>query len=161
LQLEYLLIAAVARARQSRRLRLIIIGEGSADEQARMRTLADMFAEDFLLAGETDNVFAWMARAAVLALPSRWEGSALVLLEAMAVGTPVIASRLAGDAAAVLDEGRYGLLFDGTDREALAQALLRQTSGLRVLPGNRADDYSIDRTSDRYAEVVAEALRAG
>jgi glycosyltransferase involved in cell wall biosynthesis len=149
-----LLIRAVALARDERRLRLIIVGGGTAAERARMGALAGDFAEDFLLAGETDNVFAWIARAAVFALPSRWETSSLALLEAMAVGTPVVASRLAGDAAMVLDHGRYGLLFDGHDPAALAQALLKQLSADRVMPGDRADAYSIARTADLYADLL-------
>lgn len=153
-----LLIEAVGLASRTQRMRLIIVGGGTDTERARLTALAGDFAEDFFLAGETDNVFAWMARAAVLALPSRWEGSALVLLEAMAVGTPVVASRLAGDAAQVLDEGRYGLLFDGEDSEAFAGALLCQTSDAPIMPGNRADDFSIARTADCYAEVVRQAL---
>jgi glycosyltransferase involved in cell wall biosynthesis len=142
-----LLIEAIDIARRSRRLRLIIIGGGLAEEQGRMTALASAFAHDFLLAGETDNVFAWIARADVFALPSRWEGSSLALLEAMAVGTPVVASRLAGDAAQVLDDGRFGLLFDGRSAAGLAHD--------RVLPGDRADDYAIARIGDMYADAIA------
>jgi glycosyltransferase involved in cell wall biosynthesis len=153
-----LLIKAVSLARTIRRMRLIILGTGSPDEKARLQRLAADFSEDFLLAGETENVFAWISRADVFALPSLWEGSALALLEAMAVGTPVIASRLAGDAVHVLEEGRYGLLCDGHDLLEWRDALLRQLSEEPVLPGDRADDYSIGRTADLYAEVVRDAL---
>jgi len=157
-----LLIAAAGRARTSRRLRLAIIGGGAAAEQARLTDLARDagLGDDFLLAGETDNVFAWLRRAAVFALPSRWETSSLALLEALAAGAPVVASRLAGDAAQVLDEGRYGLLFDGQDPDALAQALLAQAEA-PVRPGDRALAYDLTLTNDLYAQLVAEVLAAG
>ena len=157
-----LLIEAVGRARQTRRLRLAIIGGGAAEERERLTRLARAvgFGDDFLLAGETDNVFAWLRRAAVFALPSRWETSSLALLEALAAHAPVVASRLAGDAAQVLDEGRYGLLFDGRDPDALAQALLAQAEA-PVRPGDRALAYDLSLTNDAYARLVAEVLASG
>lgn len=152
------LIRAVGLARQRRRLRLAIIGKGSAAERRRLAALAVAagLGDDFLLAGETDNVFAWLSRAAVFALPSLWEASSIALLEALATGTPVVAARQAGDAAKVLGEGRYGLLFDGYSAQALADALLRQASDEAVRPGGRAADYSLDAANDGYARLVRE-----
>jgi glycosyltransferase involved in cell wall biosynthesis len=151
-----LLIEGVRRARATRRLRLVILGGGAREERARLEALAGDLGDDVLLAGETDNVFAWLSRASVFALPSRWEGSSLVLLEALAVGVPVVASRLAGDAAHVLDEGRYGALFDGRSPDALAQALLTQTGEAPVRPGDRAEAFSLAATNDAYAALVGE-----
>jgi len=153
-----LLIAGVGRARQQRRLRLAIIGGGATAEAERLQGLAQAagLGDDFLLAGETDNVFAWLSRSAVFALSSRWETSSLVLLEALATGTPVIASRLAGDAAKVLDEGRYGLLCDGVDPESLATALLAQVGAHPARPGDRARLYG--ETSAAYARVIDDVL---
>jgi glycosyltransferase involved in cell wall biosynthesis len=155
-----LLIDAVGRARAERRMRLIILGTGTAGEQTRMMDLARRagLADDFLLAGETDNVFGWLAHATCFALSSRWETSSLALLEALAVGTPVVASRIAGDAAHVLDEGRYGLLFDGVDPQALADTLLVQCGPDAVLPGDRARLYSRAASADAYARMVDEAM---
>jgi len=154
-----LLIEAVGLARADRRLRLVILGGGSAEEQDRLRQRAGQagLGEDFLLAGESANVFAWAARAGVFVLPSRWEGSSVALLEAMAVGVPVIASRLAGDAAQVLDEGRYGLLVGGEDRNELACAILAQLSGDAVRPGDRARAYGLPGAA--YLELI-EAVMA-
>ena len=155
-----LLVRAVSEARKSKRLRLVILGDGTEEERQRLWTLgADSgLGVDFLLAGETDNVFAWLARAAVFALPSRWEGSSMALLEALAVEVPVVASRSAGDAPYVLGEGAYGLLFDGRDPGALAGAILTQCSEAAVRPGKRASDFSLKATADAYADLVGELL---
>lgn len=149
-----LLVEAVGLLRRERNVRLILLGEGSAEEQARLQQLshANGLADSFLLAGKTDNVFCWLARAAAFALPSRWEGSSVALLEAMAVGTPVVASRLAGDAAEVLDHGRYGLLFDGENPAALASAIARQLSADAVTPNARALHYP--PPWDRYRDLI-------
>jgi glycosyltransferase involved in cell wall biosynthesis len=154
------LIEAVAQARRVRRLRLILLGHGTAAERQRLTELAASagYADDLLLAGETDNVFAWLARAQVFALPSLWEGSSMALHEALAVGVPVVAARQAGDAAHVLADGRYGLLVDGRDAGAIARALLIQTSPDAVRPGDRADDFGLG--VDRYAEVI-RSIEAG
>lgn len=151
------LIDAVGRARGERRLRLAIVGGGTYDEQARLRGLAAAagLGDDFLLAGETANVFAWLARASVFALPSRWEGSSMALLEALACRVPVIASRGAGDASEVLADGGHGVLVDAADAAGLAAALLTQTGANPVAPGDRARAYDLARTMDAYAEVVA------
>lgn len=155
------LIEAAARARGRRRLRLAVIGGGAPAERDRLNGLAARtgLGDDFLLAGETDNVFAWLARATVFALPSRWEGSSIALLEALTVGVPVIAARSAGDAAAVLEEGRHGLLFDGGDAEALAQALLVQTSDHPLRPTEWQGDGQVG--IEAYARTIDDVLAAG
>ena len=66
-----------------------------------------------------------------------------MLLEAMACGTPVIASNTAGDARHILDNGRFGMLVDPLNEHQLAEAILWQTGDRPVLPGERA--LSFDR----------------
>jgi glycosyltransferase involved in cell wall biosynthesis len=138
-----LLIDGVALLHRKQRVRLIIIGGGSPRERQELIDHATRagLGEDCLFAGETHNVFCWLIRAQVFVLPSRWEGSSLALLEAMAVGTPVVASVLAGDAAWVLDGGRYGRLFDGQSPESLAEAMALQLSDEVVVPADRALRY--------------------
>lgn len=111
------LIDAVTALQASVPSRLIIVGSSRDSmrqrllDHARDRGIAGRMA----LVGPVDNVFPWYAYADCLVLPWLWEGSANVLLEAMAVGVPVAASHTASNAAAVLDGGRDGLLFDPED----------------------------------------------
>lgn len=157
-----LLVDAVARANRVRPLNLILLGGGSdaaRDEllaQARSLGIADRVS----LPGVTDNPFAWLVRAAVFALPSWWEGASNALLEALACGTPVVASATAGNAAAVLDGERYGLIADPGDAAAWSAALLRQTGPAkgRVLPGERVEAYRLDRTLAAWGALVDAEL---
>lgn len=152
------LVHALAEARQTREIRLILLGGGAAARRAELEHLARELgvsdAIDFV--GRLANPFPYAGRATVLALPSLWEGSANVLLEAMACGTPVIASRTAGNAAEVLDQGRYGLLVDPMDSAAMAKAILQQCDPVRrVSPGTRAAEFDIRRTLSAYAELFS------
>lgn len=76
-----------------------------------------------VFAGHADPVWPWLAAADVVALPSRWEGHALVLLEAMAAGRSVVAADVAGAAETV--GGDAGELVPADDPSALAAALVR------------------------------------
>jgi L-malate glycosyltransferase len=89
-----------------------------------------------------------MAAADVLVLPSRQEGLSNALLEAMAAGLPVIASRVGGNVELVRD-GHTGLLFPAGDPQALARALLalQRDPTLRVRLGREARAWVDERFS--------------
>lgn len=153
------LIDAIAVARRSRPVRLVVLGAGSDAYRAALvaRAASQGVAEHVLFAGLTDDVYPWLRAARVFALASHWEGSSIALLEAMAAGTPIVASRTAGDAAEVLGDGRYGLLADPDDAGDLAAALLRQIQA-PVLPANRVEDYDAPVMMRAYREVLRSAL---
>jgi glycosyltransferase involved in cell wall biosynthesis len=156
------LLTAFAALRRERPARLIILGE-SRDSACRvLRQQAETLGidADLLLPGTVDNVFPWIAHADAFILPSWWEGSANVLLEAMALDRPLVASRSAGNAAALLDDGRYGLLVDPADAGAMARALYLQIDPATSLrPGNRIDAYGLAGWSDRWRAVLARISR--
>lgn len=74
--------------------------------------------------GEVRNVPALLSRASVSILPSLTEGISLTLLEAMAVGLPVVATRVGGNPEVVAD-GETGLLIPSADPAAMAEAIER------------------------------------
>jgi glycosyltransferase involved in cell wall biosynthesis len=100
-----------------------------------------------------------MREAGLFALPSLWEGSSNVLLEALACGTPIVASRTAGDAELILDRGRFGLLADPADPADWAGAILRQLGSERVLPGDRADGFSRQAALASYLALFDDCGR--
>jgi glycosyltransferase involved in cell wall biosynthesis len=157
------LLEAFARARSERPMRLIFLGAGPNGQTERLRALAAELsvAADVDFVAPTSNPFPYMAAASVVALPSRWEGSANVLLEALACGTAVIASRTAGDAEHVLGSGSHGILIDPDDVAGLASALLRQTGDDRVEAGNRAAAFDRQGALRQYVRLFDQLASAG
>lgn len=148
------LLRAVAIARRSRPIRLLLIGTGPMKSELGDQAAALGIGEAVEFMEPVPNPMPFLAGASVLALPSWWEGSSNVLLEALACGTPVVASRTAGSAEHVLDFGRYGMLVDPGDPEGMASALLRQAGEQALLPEDRALDFSRDDALDAYADLI-------
>jgi glycosyltransferase involved in cell wall biosynthesis len=104
--------------------RLLIVGDGPlrAALEHRARELGISHAVTF--AGYQEDVVSAYGAMDVFVLPSRDEGYGLVFLEAMAMGVPVVGTRVIGTTDAV-EDGVTGLLVPYNDAPALAQAVLR------------------------------------
>ncbi len=150
------LIKAFARVRESRVVRLIILGEGT--ERTRLEQWArDLGVErDIDLPGFHDNPYAFMRRAAAFALSSRFEGAPNVLVEAMALGTPVVATDCPSGPRTILDGGRHGPLVPVADPEALAAGIVQALD--HPTPGDQlrraVSDYTIESSAQRYLQVL-------
>ncbi len=149
------LIRAFARVRQSRPARLLILGNGP--EKVRLLELVQQLGlqEDVALPGFVQNPYAYLARAAVFTLSSAWEGLPTVLIEAMAVGVPVIATDCPSGPAEILEGGRYGVLVPVGNSEAMAEAILGVLAG----QAKRADplwleQFTLDTAVEHYLQVL-------
>lgn len=104
--------------------RLVLIGEGPERPglEARIRRRPPVAQIVFAGTLAQARVAEWIAAANALCLPSRNEGTPNVIVEALASGVPVVASRVGG-IPELIEEGVNGLLFPATDVAALAKAL--------------------------------------
>lgn len=100
--------------------RLYFIGDGPLLAE----TAASTSRPDVVFVGEADRAqsMAWLQAADVVVVPSRWEGMALVPLESLALGTPVIASDVTGIREAVASPD-FGVLVPPESTAGLARAL--------------------------------------
>lgn len=118
------LIKAFAQVRRNRHCRLIILGRGRMRDQLLALAQSLGVASDLDLPGFTANPYGFMARAALFVLSSRWEGFGNVLVEALAVGTPVVSTDCPSGPAELLADHRLGTLVPVGDDKAMAQAIL-------------------------------------
>ena len=107
-----------------RRLRLVVAGDGSRRVDLERRAVERGVADRIVFLGERSQVADLLAAADAFALPSRREGLGVAVLEAMAMGLPVVASRVGGISDAVV-EGETGWLVRAEDPGSLAEALAR------------------------------------
>ena len=150
------LLRAFARVRRRRRAKLVILGEGPlrADLEALTRTLG--IAADLDMPGVVQNPHTYMARAAVFALSSTWEGLPTVLIEALACGCPVVSTDCPSGPTEILDGEQYGRLVPVGDDAALACAICATLDKAppREQLQRRAQYYSVERAADRYLDVL-------
>ncbi len=118
------LIRAFARVRSRRGARLVILGEGEERRELEALVRALGLEDDVALPGFVPNPFAYMARAAVFVLSSAWEGLPAVVIQALAVGVPVIATDCESGPREILGDGRLGLLVPVGDEAAIERGIL-------------------------------------
>jgi glycosyltransferase involved in cell wall biosynthesis len=142
----------------------LIIG-GGRREAEMLQLAAEMgLAGRVHFLGQRDDVPDLLAALDVFVLPSHSEGVSLALLEAMAAGLPVLASRVGGLPEVVID-GDNGLLIPPQDPEALAAALARlldDPAWAQKLGANArrqvAEHYSLERLGREINEIYGELL---
>lgn len=157
------LLRAFARVRAVRPCRLVILGRGRQRERL-LALAADLgVAADVALPGFVTDPYAWMAHAELFAFSSRWEGMPFALIEALAVGTPAVATDCPSGPREALRDGRYGPLVSVGDAAALAAAMLEtlERPPPRALLQEAARPYEIEAATDAYLDALGLPRRPG
>jgi glycosyltransferase involved in cell wall biosynthesis len=147
------------------RATLSLFGEGP-ERAALERRIAELgLAQHVHLRGPTDDAPARLREADLFALPSLEEGMSLALLEAMALGVPLVATSIPGNRRLV-EPDVQGRLAPPADATALARAILDQWSDLdRAIRMGRAArslvarEYSIDTVARAHRELFERLAR--
>lgn len=150
------LIRAFAQVRRTRPARLVILGEGT--DRAALEALVDELglASDIALPGFVDNPYAYMSRAALYVLSSRWEGLPTVLIEALYCGPPVVATDCPSGPKEILDHGRHGALVPIGDVTALGEAIAAGLAGAIPRPSEESwHPYSLEAVVEQYLDLMA------
>ena len=133
--------------------RIILVGDGPEREPLRARAAGLGVDGRLLMPGVISDVSPYIAAADVLAAPSRNEGMGRVLIEAMALGVPVVAAAVGGIPDVVVDR-ECGRLIPPDDSRALSSALaeLARDAGLSAKLGDAAV-----RQAEKFSTAVADA----
>ncbi|HIK56795.1 MAG TPA: glycosyltransferase [Synechococcales cyanobacterium M55_K2018_004] len=147
------LLTAMRQIRNSIPAHLWIVGEGSErlalEAQIQQLGLTDCVR----LVGFQKNPYQYMAAADVFVLSSLYEGFGNVVVEAMACGTPVVATDCPYGPGEIIEDGVSGLLVPPANADALAQSILRVLTD----PGLQQDlsRNGQVRSQDFHAETIA------
>jgi len=148
------------------RLRLVLVGDGPQRGEVEGLIRSAGLADRVWFAGERADVPALMQGLDCFVLPSMAEGISNTLLEAMASGLPVIATRV-GANADLMEEGATGCLVPRADSVALADQMLRYAADPALArrhgrAGRQVVErrFSIDRMIADYEDLYRHALTA-
>ena len=159
-----LLLEALARSGTATRFHVLLAGWLEPDMEQWLRDHDGVVSYSLLPFLDRYELLPWYAACDWIAIPSFYDGLPNVLMEAAALGIPLIASR-AGGMADVLEDERTGLLFEPGDEAGCASALQRAArmpaSEHRRLGGAcrelAASELTVDREASRYIDALREA----
>lgn len=162
--LSMLVEAASSVAPQYPQLHFLLVGEGP-DRTDLARLIRERgLAQRIHLAGWRPDIPEILAAGTALVLPSLWEGLPNVILEAMAAGLPVVATRVEGTSELVI-EGRTGWLVPPQSPQELAVAIEMllsdpaRSKAMGQLGRERAtSEFSWDKMADRYNDLYRSLL---
>jgi len=138
---------------------LVVIGDG--EERQRLEGIAGDRVR-FVGARPRGEVLGLLASADVAVLPSAWENFPHAVVEALAMGTPVVATRVGGVAEIVRD-GENGVLVEPGDDEAFAEALARVVRddafrrGLAQAAAPSVGRFAVDVVYAELERILVEA----
>ena len=142
---------------------LLIIGEGS-ERQNIENYIRNNDLENYVkLLGYKSNPWKYLSRSNLFVLSSIWEGFGNVIVESMLLGIPVISSRCKSGPAEILDNGKYGNLYDIYDHNKLSELILHEISSKELenssnIAKKRSKDFSIDKITESYIKSFEELL---
>lgn len=160
----YLLDAIVRLQSQFPDVKTLVVGDGALLRPMEEKAQALGLSDAVVFTGIRRDVPEILALLDVFVLPSLWEGLPIALLEAMAAGLPVVATRVGG-VPEVVEDGVTGLLVPPRDPDALAEAITRllRDPDLRCKMGQAGrerveSEFSVEKmvrkTETLYEEVL-------
>jgi glycosyltransferase involved in cell wall biosynthesis len=150
-----LLLEAFRAVRRERMVKLVILGEGPERPALESYIERHGLSECVALPGFLANPYPCMSRAAVTALSSNFEGLPTVLVESLALGTPVVSTDCESGPREILRNGMLGDLVPVNDAAALARAIARALDRPRsIAPVEALGPFMLETVLDRFRSVL-------
>ncbi|MBI3399374.1 MAG: glycosyltransferase [Deltaproteobacteria bacterium] len=157
---SYLIRAFRIIAAEGISCRLVILGEGAEKERLRKLVVELDIDDKVAFLGFQKNPYKYVANSTLFVLSSLYEGFPNVLLEALALGVPSVATRCPTGPEEIISDGVNGLLVPPADEKSLAEAIKRLLTdeALRKRLGEagkkRAEDFRVEKIIKEYEAVI-------
>lgn len=156
------LLRAFRRVLDTRSARLIILGDGPERQRlAQLSTDLELDRSVLDLVGFVVNPYPFMQHAQLFVLSSRYEGMPNALVEAAALGTPVVSTDCPSGPRELLGDDPGGRLVELGDVEGMATAIHAQLDDPRPVPGSLLKPFHLDEAVSRYLDVLRPTPRHG
>lgn len=157
------LLKAFSIVRKKMAAKLMIIGDG--EKMDELKTLAKELGieKDVIFSGYQRNPFKFVARSTLYVNSSIFEGFGYTVVEAIALGLPVIATACPHGPDEIIEDRKSGLLIPPADETTMAEAIImvledeKLRKSLSVEGSKRAEDFSIGRIVGEYERTFMEA----
>lgn len=156
----YLIDAAAILRKTRNDLVFVVSGEGKLEHELKTRVNALGLEESFIFEGFTPDIYPWLKGCDLFVLASLFEGMPNVVMEAMAVEKPVVATDVNG-ARELMRDGITGLIVPPADPEALAAAIasiIDDPSKLeqfgKAAKKRVAEEFTIQKMADRLEQLL-------
>lgn len=163
----YLLDAVQTLLTQDPSLWFLLVGSGPFENEIKKKARQIPNHRQIIFAGHRSNIPRLLASLDVFLLASVMEGFPNVLLEAMAMAKPVIATGVGG-IPELIESGKNGILVPPKNGEALAQAVLSLLKDRKKAEamGSAAEElirrsFTLDRMIDQYENLYLSLLQKG
>jgi glycosyltransferase involved in cell wall biosynthesis len=152
-----MLIHAFSKVRKRRVARLMILGEGPDRSRIEKAIKEAGLVCDVALPGFEQNPCRFINHAAVFAFSSQWEGFGVALVEALALGVPVVSTNCRYGPAEILCDGRFGALVPVGDHDAMARALLDALDNpVRNDNSEHVQQFTVRRVASNYLSAIRD-----
>jgi len=119
---QYLIQAAPKILKAHPDVQIDVVGEGPLKGQLMRQVILEKLEDHIRFLGNVPDILPILQSTTIFVRPSLTEGMSLAILEAMACGLPVVASKVGGNAE-IIDDGETGFLVPPADANALAETI--------------------------------------
>jgi len=150
------LLEAFSIVRQQRAVKLIILGEGHLRDELKSLAVTMGVGEDVDFAGFVDNPYPYIKSADLYVLSSVREGSPNALTEALALGTPVVATDCPGGVREILKNGRWGRIVPVRSPYEMARAISATLDSLASVEEliSSVNEYTQENAAKSYCKMI-------
>ncbi|NVN96543.1 MAG: glycosyltransferase [Bacteroidetes bacterium] len=155
------LLVSMSYIKKDRPIRLIICGDGPLKNEMEIKAKELNIYDDIDFMGFTKNPFPYIKKSDVFVLSSLYEGLPTVLIEALAIGVPIVSTDCPDGPREILNNGEYGMLVQVSNPKALSQAIIETLDSKKDIEIKESDilKYEVSFAVKKYADLINNNIK--